>query len=110
QTSKGELKLSPGEIEKAQCDCMISQPGTRNTSSIPPKIRREVMARDRHQCQRPGCGNTRFLEVHHIIPRSRGGTNEITNLACVCSSCHKFLHDNDFSQGQILEQFAKGRG
>ncbi|MBU8871843.1 MAG: HNH endonuclease [Gemmatimonadales bacterium] len=34
------------------------------------------MARDRYQCQRPGCNHARFLEIHHIIPRSIGGTDD----------------------------------
>ena len=29
------------------------------------------------------------LEVHHIIPQSRGGTDEWTNLLTLCHKCHK---------------------
>ncbi len=35
---------------------------------------------------------TRLDEVHHIIPVSRGGTNERTNLMSVCKSCHNKIH------------------
>ncbi len=28
----------------------------RNTTTIPPRVRREVLARDQHRCQAPGCG------------------------------------------------------
>ncbi len=93
QTSKGELQLSETELERALCDCQISQPNQRNTTSIPPAIRRKVLARARNKCQRPGCGHTGFLEIHHIVPRSQGGTNDPDNLICVCSGCHKMLHD-----------------
>ena len=31
-------------------------------------------------------------EVHHIVPVSRGGTNEITNLVALCKSCHMKRH------------------
>lgn len=27
-------------------------------------------------------------EVHHILPRGRGGTSELNNLACLCIYCH----------------------
>lgn len=102
QTSKGELEISQDELEHAQCDCQVSQPGERNRNSIPPSIRRLVLARDRHRCQRPGCGNTKFLEVHHKVPRSQGGTNDATNLTILCSGCHALLHRKKWSQPQFL--------
>ncbi len=71
-TSKGELEISKAELEAAQCDCQISRPGERNTTSIPPAVRRRALADNRHKCQRPGCGHTHYLHVHHIVPRSQG--------------------------------------
>lgn len=93
-TSKGELEIGDAELERAMCDCRVGRPGERNTASIPPTVRRKVMARSRHRCQRPGCGHTRFLEAHHLVPRSRGGSNDLDNLICLCSGCHKLLHEN----------------
>jgi len=93
QTSKGELELGAAEWERVQCDCQISRPGDRNKTSIPPATRRQVLARYRHKCQRPGCGHTGFLQVHHKIPRSQGGLNDLENLTCLCSACHQLLHD-----------------
>lgn len=31
-------------------------------------------------------------EVHHIIPLSRGGTNQFCNLMSLCQSCHTKIH------------------
>lgn len=31
-------------------------------------------------------------EVHHIIPLSRGGTNQFVNLMSLCQSCHTKIH------------------
>lgn len=31
-------------------------------------------------------------EVHHIVPVSRGGTNEFSNLMSLCQSCHTKKH------------------
>ena len=95
QTSKGELELGQAELERAQCDCRIGRPDERNTTSIPPAVRRLVLARARHKCQRPGCNHTRFLEIHHIVPRSRGGTNNPDNCTCLCSTCHALVHDQN---------------
>ena len=94
QTHRGELELNAAEAERAQCDAHISQEGKRNTTTIPPKTRRQVLARDRHRCRRKGCEHTRFLEVHHIVPRSRGGRNDNENLITLCSGCHGLLHQS----------------
>ena len=79
-TDSGELPLGRADTERMRCDATISIPGHRNTTTIPPRIRREVLARDKHRCRAPGCGRTRFLEVHHLIPRSCGGKNGPENL------------------------------
>lgn len=92
-TSKGELLLSEAEHDRVSCDCQVSRPGERNTTSIPPAVRRRVLAHFRHKCQRAGCRHTQYLEAHHVIPRSQGGSNNFENLTCLCSSCHKILHD-----------------
>ena len=38
------------------------------------------------------CGKRTDLELHHIIPKVNGGTDDETNLVCLCSSCHYKLH------------------
>ncbi len=92
QTSKGELEIGKQEFEQLQCDCQISSPGQRNKTSIPPSIRREVFAKARHKCETPGCGHNRFLEIHHIVPRNEGGSNELSNFRLLCSACHGLAH------------------
>jgi 5-methylcytosine-specific restriction endonuclease McrA len=92
QTTRSELTVSSEETERLQCDAQISEPGQRNTTTIPPKTRRLVLTRDRHRCQTPGCPHTHFLEIHHIIPRARGGTNAPDNLTTLCSACHALAH------------------
>jgi 5-methylcytosine-specific restriction endonuclease McrA len=38
------------------------------------------------------CGNPENLEIHHIIPRAEGGTNDIANLLPLCHECHCAIH------------------
>lgn len=38
------------------------------------------------------CGTTQKLNIHHVIPLSSGGKNEMANLEVVCVECHKKLH------------------
>ena len=54
-----------------------------------------VKKRDKNQCQI--CGeNTPVpygrLEVHHIVPRYKGGNDESENLITLCDLCHAVLH------------------
>ncbi len=92
QTSKGELEIGKTEFERYQCDCQTSMPEGRNTTSIPPATRRKVLAMARHRCQTSGCNHTKFLEIHHVIPRSKGGSNDFSNLRVYCSTCHSRIH------------------
>ena len=43
------------------------------------------------QCRWPGCTTTNGLEVHHLVPRSWGGTDDLNNLASVCPRHHRQL-------------------
>ncbi|MBT8192285.1 MAG: HNH endonuclease, partial [Acidimicrobiia bacterium] len=49
------------------------------TRVVPPKIRRLVLNRD-GGCTIDGCTSRYRLEIHHIIPRSQGGTHDLENL------------------------------
>ncbi len=51
---------------------------------IPPRFRRFVIARDGGMCTADGCGSRYRLQVHHIVPRSQGGTNDPDGLGTVC--------------------------
>lgn len=53
------------------------------TRVVPPKMRRFVLNRD-GGCTIDGCGSSYRLEVHHIVPRSRGGTHDAENLTTLC--------------------------
>jgi hypothetical protein len=43
------------------------------------------------RCRVPGCGRRRGLQVHHLVPRTYGGTDDISNLAAVCPAHHRLL-------------------
>ena len=38
------------------------------------------------------CERTGALHIHHNIPRSAGGSNELGNLICLCPACHAIAH------------------
>lgn len=61
--------------------------------SLSPKTARAVMLRDGH-CRCGHCDLRFGLQVHHLRPRSWGGTDEISNLAAVASVHHPVLIPN----------------
>jgi len=54
--------------------------------SFPKEVREYVFQRDHHQCK--SCGQTTKLSIDHIIPLASGGSNDISNLQTLCSSCN----------------------
>jgi 5-methylcytosine-specific restriction endonuclease McrA len=41
----------------------------------------------------PGC-HGRAVHVHHRKPRGRGGSDAAANLAALCASCHRWIHEH----------------
>lgn len=65
-----------------------------------------VLDRDNHTCQYcKGKSKDSKLEVHHIIFRRNGGSDEPENLICLCKTCHDQLHD-----GNITLKGGKAKG
>lgn len=63
------------------------------------ELRNYILARDKHRCLR--C-DKRFrakgkLSVHHLIPRSNGGSNDPSNLVTLCHKCHDYVEINRLS-------------
>ena len=63
----------------------------RRFPGLSPKIVRAVLLRD-GQCQcGTNCGMRHGLEIHHLVPRSWGGTDDISNLVAVFAGHHPEL-------------------
>jgi hypothetical protein len=58
-------------------------------------VKAYVLHRDNYQCQKCKTNNVK-LNVHHIVFKSRGGTNTPSNLITLCKSCHDKLHNGEF--------------
>ena len=42
------------------------------------------------------CGSTHRVEMHHILPRARGGQNTPSNLIPLCHRHHELMHGRRF--------------
>ena len=67
-----------------------------------------VLDRDNYTCQYcKGKTKDSKLEVHHIIFRRNGGSDQESNLICLCKTCHDKLHKDEISlnkKGKIKSQ------
>lgn len=88
-----------GVLEEFSCrETSQNQPKpnaiNRSGQNYPPdwaSIAERIRSRDNHRCR--NCGRTDvLLQVHHIVPLSRGGTNRDENLVTLCDECHKRIH------------------
>jgi len=51
-----------------------------------------------------GCGkkfDAQILDVHHIVPISKGGSNSPRNLAVLCPTCHKKAHSGELKKSDL---------
>src|SRR5512140_3735763 len=99
QESKGvQAPMDRAAIERAQCDAqhigsLDTDAPARATQDVTPAVRRLVWHRDHERCAMPGCRSTSNLDIHHIIPRERGGSHAPSNLMLLCEAHHTELHE-----------------
>jgi ATP adenylyltransferase len=68
----------------------------KSTGYVPGTQRYEVLKRARYRCELCGVSaEHKALEVDHIIPRNRGGTDDVSNLQALCYSCNATKRDRD---------------
>ena len=70
---------------------------------IPKSIRFEVFKRDKFTCQYCGASAPDvILEVDHIKPVSRGGSNQIMNLLTACRDCNRGKTNKELSDNTAV--------
>lgn len=95
QTELGEIRIK--SIKVSLVYNKQSNPKRKRTH-IPRGLRHEVFKRDNYTCCE--CGATKedgvTLHIDHIIPVSKGGTDELSNLQTLCKACN--LNKSDVIQ------------
>lgn len=67
-------------------DIDLNEKQTRKRKYITDEIKEQVWERDRGECR--NCGARENLQYDHVIPHSKGGSDEIDNLQVLCRSCN----------------------
>lgn len=69
-------------------------------------FKQAAKSRDGYKCQCCGKKDCR-LEVHHLLPRSRGGSDKLANLITLCSDCHHLAHSSEEQLLAFQKKFGK---
>ena len=93
-----EIEIAPEAFERASCDAKVlgsldATSPEHATTTVTPRLREQVFARDHHRCTVPGCRSARNLDIHHIVPQAQGGSHHMWNMTLLCSGHHAALHD-----------------
>lgn len=51
------------------------------------------------------CGSKENLTIDHIVPRSKGGNNHITNVLCACEKCNKSKAHYEWEDWYFRQEF-----
>lgn len=66
------------------------------SSYIPGTLRYDILKRSKCRCEACGISvDDKALEVDHIIPRNKGGSNDPSNLQALCYTCNAQKCDRD---------------
>ncbi|MEN6549440.1 MAG: HNH endonuclease signature motif containing protein [Armatimonadia bacterium] len=94
-----EILVAPGRIRYRQSQYCSKECGragqSRKISAIQkPASNWRTLAKRRFGTVCALCGFPHFIEVHHIVPRSKGGGDETDNLIPLCPNHHGMVHAN----------------
>jgi 5-methylcytosine-specific restriction endonuclease McrA len=91
------VDVAASAVDHACCDAqhlghLDAEHPERLKTDIPEPVRRLVWQRDHGRCKVPGCGASRYLEIHHLVWRQDGGDHRPQNLILICGAHHRAHH------------------
>ena len=127
---EGGAAIARDTVRRLSCDgrmqTVVHTEGTITASpvkrAVPPHLYRELRQRD-GACVFPGCSNEIWVHAHHIEHFADGGPTTLSNLALLCGTHHRLLHEGGWTMriaasgerefvrpdGEPLRRFASAR-
>jgi diadenosine tetraphosphate (Ap4A) HIT family hydrolase len=116
-------RLTSGEIEKLHAACetkletylakrgeTVWQHRRRSPGYVSGTLKYEVLKRAKFRCELCGIpAEERALEVDHIKPRNKGGTDDISNLQALCFRCNATKRDHDDTDFRVVRESLEAR-
>ncbi|WP_350022514.1 HNH endonuclease [Turicibacter sanguinis] len=95
QLSDAEINDRISKSDTPEIITVVSKVYKRN-----PEVVVATLRRANGYCEKCGCeapfirksDNTPYLEVHHVVPLSEGGDDNLENTIALCPNCHRELH------------------
>lgn len=100
--------------------CFNKANGRINLNKISNRTARKILKRAFPNWKCPFCSWTKTFDVHHIIPRSKGGKGDLNNLVMLCPNHHsiagkisvetlkKFSIGNQISKEELFNKYYMG--
>jgi 5-methylcytosine-specific restriction endonuclease McrA len=100
------------ELPATWQNASVKKTTTMRRSGIPKAVRHAVWLRDGGECKWPladgeVCGHRYCVEIEHIVPKARGGTDEIENLILFCRYHNQAPADEIFGR-DYMELYRRG--
>lgn len=77
----------------------------KSSGYISGSIRYEILKRSKFHCELCGISaDKKALEVDHILPRNKGGSDDQSNLQALCYSCNAMKQDRDDTNLRIVRE------
>jgi hypothetical protein len=107
--SAPEKTRSPAGKRTHERPCSEAKTATRpqaRSRHIPAAVRDEVFVRDKGRCTYVGktgrrCRSAQALQIDHVEPFTRGGTNTAANLRLLCAKHNRLAAENLFGPGYM---------
>jgi len=96
ETREGPVAVRRSVVEAALCDGEVHdlrEAENLITRTIPAKVRRRVLDRDRRRCRVPGCRFMSGLEVHHEDGWRAG--HDPQRMVTLCGKHHRMRHEGE---------------
>ena len=76
-------------------------PEVTDSSVLPEEAKSILMNAVWYRCENPKCNYTQFLEVYHIVPEDKGGTNILDNLVILCPQCRFAAYSAELTEEEL---------